>query len=334
MLLSQPPGSSGSDKMIRAMAGKWELTFTTLVVFGGAFFASFPLFYSTSFGGAYWLWMCILVSFVLQAVSYEFRARRGNLFGAKTYDVFLFLNGCVGCILLGVAVSMMFFGAEFEVNRGSLLETGSPVISTWVPTHGWEAIFNWKNLILGVAILFLARMQAALYFQNLYRDNDAFFHRNKIRVWLNGAVFVAFFVWFLVMLLVSPGLQTQPDGSFILRPYKFFYNYVEMWWCIPMLLIGVIMVVIAILGGGLGRHCTNGIWWSGIGSSLVVLSLFFVAGYNNTPYYPSLISPNSSLTIFNSSSTKFTLEVMSYVSILVPIVLFYIIVVWKKLSRN
>lgn len=174
MLLSSPDGSPASDRMISSLGHKWELTFTTLVVFGGAFFASFPLFYSTSFGGAYWLWMLILISFVLQAVSYEFRRKPGNIFGTRTYDVFLFINGCVGCVLLGVAVAMFFFGAEFSVTKGNILDSGAPVISVWAPTHGLEAIFYWKNLVLGFAVLFLARTMAALYFLNNHPDDDAF----------------------------------------------------------------------------------------------------------------------------------------------------------------
>lgn len=328
------PGTPEMARVVTALGHKWELTFTTLVVFGGAMFASFPLFYSTSFGGAYWLWMAILISFVLQAVSYEFRLRPGNLFGARTYDTFLLFNGCVGCILVGVAVSMFFFGGEFEVQRGNLLDTSAPVISVWAPTHGWEAIWNWRNLVLGVAILFLARTQAALYFQNCYKDNDAFFQRNKMRVLVNGCIFVIFFIFFMGLLLTADGLESTADGGFQVVDYKFMANYLKLWWTIPMLLIGVVMVLYAILIGGLAPHATHCIWFSGIGTVLVVLTLFWVAGYNGTPYYPSLTNIDSSLTIYNSSSSKFTLEVMSYVSILIPFVIAYIAYVWRAMGRT
>ncbi|MDE6795146.1 MAG: cytochrome d ubiquinol oxidase subunit II, partial [Muribaculaceae bacterium] len=193
------PNKERRNLIVNSMGRKWELTFTTLVTFGGAFFASFPLFYSTSFGGAYWLWILILFSFIVQAVSYEFRRKAGNVYGTRTYDIFLFINGCVGCILLGVAVSMFFFGAEFTVTRGNLLDSSSPVISQWAPSHGFEAIFNWKNLILGVAVLFLARMQAALYMMNNIADDPDFFTELKKKALLNGAIFVVFFLWFLTM---------------------------------------------------------------------------------------------------------------------------------------
>ena len=193
------------ELIVNSMGRKWELTFTTLVVFGGAFFASFPLFYSTSFGGAYWLWTIILFSFIVQAVSYEYRGKSGNIYGTGTYDFFLFLNGCVGCILLGVAVSMFFFGADFSVQRGSLLDTGSPVISKWAPTHGFEAIFNWKNLVLGVAVLFLARMQASLYMINNIVGDYNFLGQLKNRALINGGIFVVFFLWFLAMVLTTTG---------------------------------------------------------------------------------------------------------------------------------
>ena len=182
-LLGVSDNTSDMGRMISSLGHKWELTFTTLVVFGGAFFASFPLFYSTSFGGAYWLWILILISFVLQAVSYEFRSKSGNLFGTRTYDTFLFLNGAVGCILLGVAVGMMFFGAEFQVSKGSILDVGSPVISRWAPTHGFEAIFYWKNLVLGFAVLFLARTQAALYFLNNHPEGGEFLRPTAAAYW-------------------------------------------------------------------------------------------------------------------------------------------------------
>ena len=212
--------------MINSLGRKWELTFTTLVVFGGAFFASFPLFYSTSFGGAYWLWMLILFSFIVQAVSYEFRQKPGNLYGARTYDIFLFINGCVGCILLGVAVSMFFFGGEFTVKMGNILDPGAPVISQWAPSHGFEAIFNWKNLILGVAVLFLARTQASLYFLDNINGGEEIAKRNRRGVLVNGAIFVVFFLLFLALLLTAEGVQTvSGKSSFEWVDYKYLHNF-------------------------------------------------------------------------------------------------------------
>lgn len=324
--------------MVNSLGRKWELTFTTLVVFGGAFFASFPLFYSTSFGGAYWLWMLILFSFILQAVSYEFRSKPGNLFGTGTYDVFLFINGCVGCILLGVAVAMFFFGAEFTVTKANLVSVGSPVISQWAPTHGFEAICSWKNLLLGVTVLFLARTQASLYFMNNIRSDEKFQATERRNVLINGAIFVVLFLTFMATLLTATGYETVDDGSaghtFRLVEFKYLNNYLEMWWCTVLLAAGVVMVLYAIIRSALADGWRCGIWYSGIGTVLVVLSLFFVAGFNHTPYYPSLLSPESSLTIHNSSSSVFTLEVMSWVSLIIPFVAAYIIYVWYSMDRG
>lgn len=340
-LLGVSASSEASRRMISSFGHKWELTFTTLVVFGGAFFASFPLFYSTSFGGAYWLWMLILISFVLQAVSYEFRSKPGNIFGTRTYDTFLFINGCVGCILLGVAVAMFFFGAEFTVGKGNILDPGAPVISVWAPTHGFEAIFCWKNLVLGVAVLFLARTQAALYLMNNNPQNDAFFKANRRRVLVNAIVFLVFFLTFLALLLTAPSLETVSDGgiaggtsSFAVREFKYFFNLIEMPFALVALLAGVVAVLYGIARSAFTAHFTKGIWWTGAGTIFVVLALFWTAGYNNTPYYPSLTDPASSLTIFNSSSSHFTLTCMSWVSIIVPFVAAYIAYAWYAMDRR
>ncbi len=320
--------------IINSIGKKWELTFTTLVVFGGAFFASFPLFYSTSFGGAYWLWMLILFTFVGQAVSFQYRRKAGNLYGTSFYDWLLMINGVLGCFLLGVAVSMFFFGAEFSVKMGNILDSGSPVISRWAPTHGFEAIFCWKNWILGIAVVFLARMQAALYFMNNVGDDDHFFRLNKRRVLVNGVIFVVFFLVFVGMLLMADGYRTTGTHSFLQESNRYLLNFIEMWWCLVLFLVGVVMVLYAVFRSSVSDHYTKGIWWSGIGTFIVVLSLFFVAGYNDTPYYPSLTDPSSSLTIQNSSSTYFTLKVMSFVSILIPVVVAYIAYVWYKMDRG
>lgn len=323
--------------IINAMGRKWELTFTTLVLFGGALFASFPLFYSTSFGGAYWLWMLILFSFVLQAVSYEYRSKQGNIFGTRTYDIFLFINGCVGCLLLGVAVSMFFFGGEFTVTRTNLLNAGAPVISQWAPTHGLEAIFNWKNLVLGVAVLFLARTLGCLYMMNSI-DDDNLFKTLKSRCLINAGIFVVFFLWFLGMLLTATGYTvTGQNGAYLTiseTPYKYFINLTDCWYLGVALLAGVVFVLYGIIRSCFANRWTQGIWWSGSGTFLVVGALLMAAGFNDTPFYPSITDPASSLSIRNASSSEFTLTVMSYVSILVPFVIAYIAYVWRLMNKK
>ena len=333
-MLLQRLDATERSMMVNSLGRKWELTFTTLVVFGGAFFASFPLFYSTSFGGAYWLWMLILISFVLQAVSYEFRSKPGNIFGTRTYDTFLFLNGCFGCILLGVAVGTMFFGAEFTVTKTNILDASAPVISQWAPTHGLESIGNWRCLVLGVMVLFLARTQASLYFLSNLGGDRQLSVKNRKSVLVNGAVFVVLFLLFVYLLLTANGVEYSPDGTMTVVSYKYLTNYLQMWWAALLLLVGVVLVLGGIIWSVLSPTFTKGIWLSGVGTVLVVLTLFFVAGYNNTAYYPSLLDTASSLTIRNSSSTLFTLKVMSYVSILVPFVLAYIWYVWRKMDAK
>lgn len=320
--------------MVNALGRKWELTFTTLVVFGGAFFASFPLFYSTSFGGAYWLWMLILFSFVLQAVSYEFRSKPGNLFGRSTYDAFLFINGSVGCILLGVAVGMFFFGGEFTVEKTNLLDPNSPVISQWAPTHGLEAIADWRCLVLGVAVLLLARTQGALYFMSAISDDASFRNARRHDVLVNGAIFVVFFLLFLFLLITADGVQSAADGSMSWVTNKYLWNFVDMWYVAAIFLLGVVAVLAGIIATIVSPRFNKGIWLTGTGTAAVVVALFCVAGYNDTAYLPSLTEVSSSLTIRNSSSSLFTLEVMSWVSILVPFVLGYIAWAWYSMDRR
>ncbi len=320
--------------VVNALGRKWELTFTTLVVFGGAFFASFPLFYSTSFGGAYWLWMLILFSFILQAVSYEFRSKPGNIFGTRTYDIFLFINGCVGCILLGVAVGMMFFGAEFSVTKTNLLDGSAPVISQWAPTHGLEAIADWRCLVLGVAVFFLSRTQASLYFLSAIGHDEDFRRGQRRSVLVNGAIFVVFFLLFLFLLLTADGVQTENDGSMRWVSNKYLWNFIEMWPVAIVFLLGVVAVLTGVIGSAVLPRFKGGIWYSGIGTVLVVVALFCVAGYNSTAYYPSLTDVASSLTIRNSSSSLFTLKVMSWVSIITPFVIAYIAYVWAKMNSK
>ncbi|MDE6702443.1 MAG: cytochrome d ubiquinol oxidase subunit II, partial [Muribaculaceae bacterium] len=327
-------GDESRQLMVNSLGRKWELTFTTLVVFGGAFFASFPLFYSTSFGGAYWLWMLILLSFVLQAVSYEFRRKKGNLYGTKTYDAFLMFNGLFGCVLLGVAVGMMFFGAEFTVTKTNILEPGAPVISQWAPSRGLEAIICWKNLLLGFAVFFLARTQAALYFINNIDASKDFGVTLRTKVLINGGLFAVLFVGFTIVLLLANGVKEVAPGKFEEVDYIYLKNLLAMWPAAILFVIGVAMVLYGIIRSAFSSYFNKGIWFTGIGTVLVVIVLFLLAGYNDTAYYRSLLDTGSSLTISNSSSSLFTLKTMSYVSILVPFVLAYIWYVWRKMNNK
>lgn len=320
--------------MVNSLGRKWELTFTILVTFGGAFFASFPLFYSTSFGGAYWLWMLILVSFVLQAVSYEFRRKRGNIYGTATYDIFLMANGLVGCILLGVAVGTFFFGGEFTVAKGNIINGASPVISTWSDSHGWDAITDWRCLLLGLTVFFLARTQASLYFINNISDARHEGVTSRIKVLFNGGFFAILFICFVLVLLTSQGIRQQPDGTMVQVQNIYLGNLTSTWWWAAIFTIGTVMVLYAIIRTGFSSTYRKGIWWSGTGTIMVVIVLFWLAGYNSTSYLPSVTDIQSSLTLANSSSSLFTLTVMTWVSILVPFVIAYIAYVWHKMDKT
>lgn len=338
MLLGAPTDRIRS-LIVNSMGRKWELTFTTLVVFGGALFASFPLFYSTSFGGAYWLWILILFSFIVQAVSYEYRSKPGNVYGTHVYDIFLFVNGCVGCILLGVAVSTFFFGGEFIVHRSHMLDVHNPVISRWAPTHGFEAIFNWRNLVLGFAVLFLARTLACLYMINNIVDDKGFSTALKNRTLTNAGVFLIFFLWFLALLLTSDGYTVVGykgmHPEVVVTPYKYFHNITTgAWWIGATILVGVVAVLYGIIRTCFSANYTRGIWSTGIGVFLTVMALFWAAGYCDTPFYPSLLDPASSLTIRNASSSEFTLRTMAWVSLLIPFVLGYIWYVWRAMDSK
>lgn len=321
--------------LLNSTGRKWEFTFTTLVTFGGAFFASFPLFYSTSFGGAYWLWMLILFCFIIQAVSYEFQARKGNLLGRKTYQVFLLINGIVGPLLLGVAVATFFNGADFIVNKNQITDVSMPVISTWNnPLHGLEALGNVWNLALGLAVFFLARVLALLYFINNIDDEvlDKKFHKVLIP---NTLLFLVFFLAFVIRLMFIDGFALNPEnGEIYMQPYKYFHNLVEMPAVLAVFLLGVLLVLFGIGKTILSYRFGKGIWFAGTGTVLTVLALMLLAGYNNTAYYPSLADLQSSLTIYNSSSSPFTLKVMSYVSLLVPVVLAYIFYAWRSIDKK
>ncbi|MDD2415225.1 MAG: cytochrome d ubiquinol oxidase subunit II [Parabacteroides sp.] len=324
------------QKMLLNSTGrKWEFTFTTLVTFGGAFFASFPLFYSTSFGGAYWVWTIILFCFIIQAVSYEFQSKKGNLLGKRTYQIFLMINGIGGPVLLGTAVATFFTGSEFTVNKDQLMEVGMPVISAWSnPLHGLEAAFNVWNLCLGLAVFFLSRVQAILYFINNINDSDLGARCRKQLV-PNALLFLFFFLAFLIRLMFSDGFAVDPTtGEVYMQPFKYLINLIEMPVILVVLLTGIVAVLFGIGKTVVSKKFSKGIWFCGAGTVLTVLSLFLIAGYNNTAYYPSTVDLQSSLTIFNSSSSLFTLKVMSYVSILVPFVLAYIFYAWRALDLH
>ena len=321
--------------MVNSTGRKWEFTFTTLVTFGGAFFASYPLFYSTSFGGAYWLWMIILFSFVLQAVSYEFQSKAGNLLGKKTYRTFLVINGVVGPLLLGGAVATFFTGSDFYINKANMTDTIMPVISHWGNgCHGLDALTNIWNVILGLAVFFLARVLGALYFINNIDDKEL---TDKCRraVLNNTVLFLLFFLAFVIRTLVSDGFAVNPDTQEVyMQPFKYFTNFIEMPVVLILFLIGVVLVLFGIGKTVLKKTFDKGIWFTGIGTVLTVLSLLLVAGYNNTAYYPSYTDLQSSLTLANSCSSEFTLKTMAYVSILVPFVLAYIFYAWRSIDRH
>ena len=321
--------------MINSTGRKWEITFTTLVTFGGAFFASFPLFYSTSFGGAYWLWMLILFSFVLQAVSYEFQNKLGNILGTKTFQWFLVINGIVGPLLLGGAVATFFNGSNFIVEKQNLTDGMQPVISSWAnASHGLDALLDPWNLILGLAVFFLARVLGSLYFMNNIKD-DVLESRCSVKVIGDAVPFLILFVAFLVRTLMKDGYAVDAaTGAIVIEPMKYLHNIFEMWYLLIILFIGVSLVLYGIIRTVRSQTYIKGIWPAGIGTVLTVLVLFLLAGWNNTAYYPSNIDLQSSLSIQNSSSSEFTLRTMFYVSLLIPFVLAYIAYVWRSLDRK
>lgn len=321
--------------IINSTGRKWEFTFTTLVTFGGAFFASFPLFYSTSFGGAYWLWMIILFTFVLQAVSYEFQSKAGNLLGNKAYRVFLVLNGVVGPVLLGGAVATFFTGSAFYINKGNIADTMMPVISSWANAgHGLDALLNPWNVVLGLAVFFLARILGSLYFINNISDADLV-KRCRRALWGNTGLFLIFFLSFVIRTLLAEGYAVNPEnGEIFMEPYKYLTNFIEMPVVLVVFLIGVLAVLWGIIRTLWKPAFDKGIWFAGAGTVLTVLALLLVAGYNNTAYYPSTADLQSSLTLANSCSSQFTLRVMAYVSILVPFVLAYIFYAWRSIDRK
>ena len=331
-------GSNEEERrlIVNSTGRKWEFTFTTLVTFGGAFFASFPLFYSTSFGGAYWLWMLILFSFVLQAVSYEFQNKLGNLLGTRTFQWFLVINGILGPLLLGGAVATFFNGSNFIVAKNNLVDGfTSPVISSWANgSHGLDALLDPWNLVLGFAVFFLARILGILYVMNNV-DDENIRSRGSVRLIGTAVPFVVLFVAFLVRTLVKDGYAYDPtSGVIMIEPYKYLHNFIDMWYLSVVLLAGVALVLYGIIRTVVSKTYICGIWPVGIGTVLTVLALLLSAGWNNTAYYPSNADLQSSLTIANSCSSYFTLSTMAVVSILIPFVLAYIVYAWYSIDKK
>ena len=326
----------GQRLVYNSTGRKWEFTFTTLVTFGGAFFASFPLFYSTSFGGAYWLWMIILFTFVLQAVSYEFQNKLGNFLGPKTFQFFLTLNGLLGPLLLGGAVATFFEGSNFIVVKENLIDSGalSPVISQWAnASHGLDALLNPWVLIFGLAVMFLARVLGILYVINNVADEDIR-SRGSVRLIGSAVPFVILFVSYLVHLLLKDGFAYDDAGVIFMEPNKYLHNLIDMWYLTIVMLIGVVLVLFGIGKTVVLKDYICGIWPAGIGTILTVLALLLCSAWNHTAYYPSTADLQSSLTMVNSCSSEFTLRTMFYVSLLVPFVLAYIVYCWRAIDRK
>lgn len=335
MVYSLGRTEEGQRKVLESTGRKWEITFTTLVTFGGAFFASFPLFYSTSFGGAYWLWMIILFSFVVQAVGYEFQHKRGNLLGTKTYRWFLILNGIIGPLLLGGAVATFFDGSNFVVEKASLTDVSAPVISRWAnASGGLDALLDPWNLILGLAVMFLARILGVLYIINNVDDEDI---RSRGTVRLIGVTipFLILFLTFFIRTLLKDGYAVDSSsGMIVMEPMKYLHNYLSMWPLAVLTVLGVVLLLYGIVRTVISKTYVRGIWSAGIGTVLVVLALLLVAGWGNTAYYPSNVDLQYSLTIQNSCSSEFTLRTMFYVSLLVPFVFAYIAYVWRVMDKK
>ena len=336
--------------IINSTGRKWEFTFTTLVTFGGAFFASFPLFYSTSFGGAYWLWMIILFSFVIQAVSYEFQNKIGNFLGPKTFQICLIINGIVGPLLLGGAVATFFNGSNFLIDKGNITNSLQPVISRWAnASHGLDALLDPWNVVLGLAVLMLARILGMLYIKNNIEHQQIQERCTRQLPW-NTLIFLLFFLPFLIRLMVKDGfsmaagagmsaaaeagMSAVSPGCITLESMKYLHNLLEMPILLVILLIGVVLVLFGIFKSSRSVQYRKGIWFTGIGTVLTVLVLLLIAGWNHTAYYPSNIDLQSSLTLANSCSSEFTLRTMAIVSLLIPFVLAYIVIAWRAIDRK
>ena len=320
--------------LVNSTGRKWEFTFTTLVTFGGAFFASFPLFYSTSFGSAYWVWLLILFTFIIQAVSYEFQNKAGNLFGVRTFQVGLIINGILGPLLLGGAVATFFTGSNFIVEKGNITDFMQPVISHWANgSRGLDVLLNPWVVIFGISVVFLARILGTLYINNNV-DDDIIHGRVRKQLLVNTVLFLLFFLPFLIVTLVGEGYAVNEAGVIVMEPMKYLNNLLAMWPLAIILLVGVVLLLFGIIKTVLKPEYVRGIWPAGIGVVLVVLVLFLIAGWNNTAYYPSTADLQSSLTLQNSSSSEFTLKAMFYVSFLVPFVLAYIVYAWRAIDKK
>ena len=320
--------------LVNSTGRKWEFTFTTLVTFGGAFFASFPLFYSTSFGSAYWVWLLILFTFIIQAVSYEFQNKAGNLFGVRTFQVGLIINGILGPLLLGGAVATFFTGSNFIVEKGNITDFMQPVISHWANgSRGLDVLLNPWVVIFGISVVFLARILGTLYINNNVND-DIIRGRVRKQLLVNTVLFLLFFLPFLIVTLVGEGYAVNEAGVIVMEPMKYLNNLLAMWPLAIILLVGVVLLLFGIVKTVLKPEYVRGIWPAGIGVVLVVLVLFLIAGWNNTAYYPSTADLQSSLTLQNSSSSEFTLKAMFYVSFLVPFVLAYIVYAWRAIDKK
>ena len=320
--------------LINSTGRKWEFTFTTLVTFGGAFFASFPLFYSTSFGGAYWVWVLILFTFIIQAISYEFQNKAGNLFGVRTFQTGLIINGILGPLLLGGAVATFFTGSNFIVEKGNITDFMQPVISHWANgSRGLDVLLNPWVVIFGISVVFLARILGTLYINNNVND-DIIRGRVRKQLLVNTVFFLLFFLPFLIVTLVGEGYAVNEAGVIVMEPMKYLNNLLAMWPLAIILLVGVVLLLFGIVKTVLKPEYVRGIWPAGIGVVLVVLVLFLIAGWNNTAYYPSTADLQSSLTLKNSSSSEFTLKAMFYVSFLVPFVLAYIVYAWRAIDKK
>jgi cytochrome d ubiquinol oxidase subunit II len=326
MIFSLSKSDSEKTMLVNALGRKWEFTFTTLVTFGGAFFASFPLFYSASFGGAYWVWMAILFSFIIQAIAYEYRSKPANLYGQKTFDIFLFINGSIGPFLIGVAVATFFTGSRFSLNEMNNVRWATP----W---HGLEALLDGRNLALGLAVLFLARTNGLLYIINTVEDS-VLISLSLRKLIVNSVVFLVFFLFFVTALLLSPGFAYDSStGAVSMEKYKYLHNLILMPVVLVLFLAGVVGVLYGIIIT-LFRSSRKGIWFTGTGTVLAVIAMFLTAGFNGTSFYPSSFDLNSSLTIENASSSKFTLATMMYVSFIVPFVFAYIWHAWKLINNK
>lgn len=326
LIFSLPKNELHKTMIINTMGRKWEFTFTTLVTFGGTFFASFPLFYATSFGGAYWVWIAILFSFMIQAIAYEYRSKPANLYGRKTFDILLLINGSLGPFLIGTAVGTFFTGSQFTIDFLYQIKWAN----SW---HGLEALLNGRNVALGLAVLFLARSNGLLYIINSI-DDDELVHNSVRKLAINASAFLVFFLFFVITLLLSSGFAVDySNGAVTMERYKYFNNLVQM----PVVLIIFIAGVAGVLYG-IGRtlfsRYRKGIWYSGAGTLLTVFALFLVAGFSGTSFYPSTANLASSLTIRNASSSLFTLRTMMYVSFIIPFVIGYIWYAWRSISNK